>query len=202
MNLKRGDVALARFPHAAGGRGKKRPVVVVQADAYNKKLRHVIVAEVTTNRAAVLSSDATMDARFSGAHSIIMQGIRSTMTLPLLHAGDWTTYGHDPQRTGWAAEETTLTAANVGQLGLQWKARVDNQFFSLSALTSPVVATNVSTTKGNRTVAYVAGISGTVFALDGQTGERIPRDANHVIAAIITIMGIGFWLFRRTYQHG
>jgi adenylate cyclase len=46
------------------------------------------MAEVTTNRAAVLSSDATMDARFSGAHSIIMQGIRSTMTLPLLHAGD------------------------------------------------------------------------------------------------------------------
>jgi adenylate cyclase len=36
----------------------------------------------------VLSSDATMDARFSGAHSIIMQGIRSTMTLPLLHAGE------------------------------------------------------------------------------------------------------------------
>jgi adenylate cyclase len=29
-----------------------------------------------------------MDARFSGAHSIIMQGIRSTMTLPLLHSGD------------------------------------------------------------------------------------------------------------------
>jgi adenylate cyclase len=27
-----------------------------------------------------------MDARFSGAHSIIMQGIRSTMTLPLLHS--------------------------------------------------------------------------------------------------------------------
>jgi mRNA interferase MazF len=49
MNLSRGDVGLARFPHAAGGRGKKRPVVVVQADAYNQKLRHVIEAEVTTN---------------------------------------------------------------------------------------------------------------------------------------------------------
>jgi adenylate cyclase len=36
----------------------------------------------------VLSSDATMDARFSGAHSIIMQGIRSTMTLPLLHSSE------------------------------------------------------------------------------------------------------------------
>jgi mRNA interferase MazF len=49
MTHMRGDVGLARFPHAAGGRGKKRPVVVVQADAYNQKLRHVIVVEVTTN---------------------------------------------------------------------------------------------------------------------------------------------------------
>jgi adenylate cyclase len=39
-------------------------------------------------KAAVLSSDATMDSRFSGAHSIIMQGIRSTMTLPLLYGGE------------------------------------------------------------------------------------------------------------------
>jgi adenylate cyclase len=48
-------------------------------------LSKTVMAEVTTNRAAVLSSDATMDARFNSAHSIIMQGIRSTMTLPLLH---------------------------------------------------------------------------------------------------------------------
>ena len=51
----------------------------------NIVLSRTVMAEVTTNRAAVLSSDATMDSRFSGAHSIIMQGIRSTMTLPLLH---------------------------------------------------------------------------------------------------------------------
>ena len=52
MNLNRGDVAMARFPHAGGTRGKKRPVVVVQADAYNTKVGHAIVAEVTTNLAA------------------------------------------------------------------------------------------------------------------------------------------------------
>ena len=51
MTLNRGDVALVRFPHTAGGRGKKRPVVVVQADAYNARLNHVVVAEVTTNLA-------------------------------------------------------------------------------------------------------------------------------------------------------
>lgn len=35
--------------HRAGGRGKKRPVVVVQADSYNRRLRHAVVAQVTTN---------------------------------------------------------------------------------------------------------------------------------------------------------
>lgn len=47
-----------------------------------------ILNEVTTNKIAVLSSDASMDSRFSGAHSIIIQGIRSTMTVPLLHKGE------------------------------------------------------------------------------------------------------------------
>jgi adenylate cyclase len=54
----------------------------------NIVLSKTVMAEVMNNKAAVLSSDATMDARFSGAHSIIMQGIRSTMTLPLLYAGE------------------------------------------------------------------------------------------------------------------
>ncbi len=54
----------------------------------NIVLSKTVLSEVENNKAAVLSSDATMDARFSGAHSIIMQGIRSTMTLPLLHSGD------------------------------------------------------------------------------------------------------------------
>src|SRR5439155_17254501 len=49
MKIQRGDVLKARFPHASGGRGKKRPVVVVQADDYNRRLRHAVVAQVTTN---------------------------------------------------------------------------------------------------------------------------------------------------------
>jgi mRNA-degrading endonuclease toxin of MazEF toxin-antitoxin module len=48
MTFSRGDIALARFPHTAGGRGKKRPVLVVQADAYNRTLPHVVVAEILT----------------------------------------------------------------------------------------------------------------------------------------------------------
>ncbi len=48
-------------------------------------LSNSIINEVINQRQAVLSSDATIDSRFSGAHSIIMQGIRSTMCVPLLH---------------------------------------------------------------------------------------------------------------------
>ncbi|MBT8492920.1 MAG: FHA domain-containing protein, partial [Deltaproteobacteria bacterium] len=47
-------------------------------------LSKTVTNEVLQKKNAVLSSDATMDSRFSGAHSIIMQGIRSTMTVPLL----------------------------------------------------------------------------------------------------------------------
>ena|ERR1022692_1751361 len=49
--MNRGDVLLVRFPHPSGGRGKKRPVVVVQADLYNNTLRTLVVAEITTNLA-------------------------------------------------------------------------------------------------------------------------------------------------------
>lgn len=45
-----------------------------------------IVEQVLRDKAAVLSSDATVDSRFQGAHSIIMQGIRSSMAVPLLHS--------------------------------------------------------------------------------------------------------------------
>jgi adenylate cyclase len=49
-------------------------------------LSNTILGEVLRDRAAVLSSDAMMDDRFKGSQSIIMQGIRSSMAVPLLHA--------------------------------------------------------------------------------------------------------------------
>ncbi len=67
--------------------GTPVPRYVKTKDGRNEEivLSNAIINEVRKERAAVLSSDATMDSRFSGAHSIIMQGIRSTMCVPLLH---------------------------------------------------------------------------------------------------------------------
>ena len=82
--MKRGDVFLARFPHPAGGRGKKRPVVVVQADSYCQTLRSVVVAEITKN--AVYAGDpaclaieaATPDGKLAG---IVQDSVVSCLKL-------------------------------------------------------------------------------------------------------------------------
>lgn len=59
-----------------------------QSEGEEVKISTTIIEEVLRDKAAVLSSDASVDARFSNAHSIIMQGIRSSMAVPLLHAGE------------------------------------------------------------------------------------------------------------------
>jgi adenylate cyclase len=67
--------------------GVPNPRIAKTRDGKNEQivLSKSILNEVVQNKASVLSSDATMDSRFSGAHSVIMQGIRSTMTVPLIH---------------------------------------------------------------------------------------------------------------------
>ncbi len=47
--MNRGDLVLVRFPHPSGLRGKKRPAVVVQSDAYAGAVGTLVVAEVTKN---------------------------------------------------------------------------------------------------------------------------------------------------------
>src|ERR1700722_4361741 len=47
--MSRGDVILVRFPHPSGLRGKKRPAVIVQSDAYAGAIATIVVAEVTKN---------------------------------------------------------------------------------------------------------------------------------------------------------
>ncbi|HEY3938075.1 MAG TPA: PQQ-binding-like beta-propeller repeat protein [Bryobacteraceae bacterium] len=101
----------------------------------------------------------------------LLSAVLSILLPAAVRPADWLTFGHDPQRTGWAAEESALNTKTVPNLRLLWKAKTANESYSLSALTAPVVAEKVSTAKGIQSVVYVAGISGMVFALDAATGE-------------------------------
>ncbi len=99
--------------------------------------------------------------------------VTGLLAAALTTAGDWTTFAHDPARSGWANDEKKITRENVASLRLQWKTRLENPSYSLSALTAPIVVTGVSTGNGTRSIAYVAGISGIVFAVDAQSGELL-----------------------------
>ena len=88
-------------------------------------------------------------------------------------ASDWPTFGHDPQRSGWAMEENSLNVQNVKGLKLLWKLQVKNEARSLTALTAPVVTEAVTTSTGIRNMVYVAGSSDNLNAIDAGTGDLV-----------------------------
>ena len=68
------------------GKLQPRCVRTKRGDTEEVALSTTIINEVLRDRAAVLSSDALVDSRFKGAQSIIMQGIRSSMAVPLIYS--------------------------------------------------------------------------------------------------------------------
>src|SRR5436309_13233940 len=70
--MNRGDVILVRFPHPSGLRGKKRPAVIAQSDAYAGRVGTLVVAEVTKNLtmagdpACLFIDTSTPDGRATG----------------------------------------------------------------------------------------------------------------------------------------
>jgi len=108
-----------------------------------------------------------------------------------IHAADWPTFGHDPQRSGWAFDEGKVTPQSVANLELKWKVQLKNEPRSLTALTAPVVAADAETAGGVKTLVYVAGSSDHLFALDAKTGEIV---WTHDFETHVLPKDAGMWL--------
>lgn len=91
----------------------------------------------------------------------------------VMAAADWSTFGGDPQRTGWARGETILNKDNVGSLVLKWKLHLDNAPKELTSLAAPIVADNVKTGRGIKEFVLVAGSSDKIFAINADTGSLV-----------------------------
>lgn len=89
----------------------------------------------------------------------------------VVSAASWLTFGGDPQRSGWAREETTLSKENVKSLQLEWKLKLENEAKQLNALTVPVVVNPVYTNHGSFEYVIVAGSSDNIYAVDADTGK-------------------------------
>ena len=91
----------------------------------------------------------------------------------LANAGNWLTFGGDPQRTGWAQQEKDINRTNAKDLTLLWKASLENEPRELSSLTAPVAAEWVVTPRGMKEVVIVGGASDNLFAIDAETGALL-----------------------------
>ena len=109
MSFNRSDVVIALFPNADGSPPKARPVLVVQADTYNAKLRNLIVAAITSNLrhasdpASLLIGVSTPDGKASG---LVQDSVLSCINLAMI--------------------EDTLVARKIGQLSLALMHQVDD----------------------------------------------------------------------------
>src|SRR5271170_3085812 len=80
--------------------------------------------------------------------------------------GSWTTFGGDPQRTGWNKTETDLTLESVKHLKLEWSVKLPSDPKALSNLTAPLVRVSAATSKGVKDLVVVAGASNKLFVVD------------------------------------
>ena len=76
-----------------GGSGKIDPIKTRIGGSFGEQagsmqVSETIVSYVVNRRTAVLTDDAMQDQRFSGMESIVMQGVRSVMCVPLIVKGD------------------------------------------------------------------------------------------------------------------
>src|SRR6185295_15368000 len=92
--------------------------------------------------------------------------------IPLL-ASDYLTEGNDPGRTAWMKDEKVFTPANVKDTKLLWKVKLDSQPREMHNLFSPLIAVRVTTARGPREIAIVAGISDDLFGIDVASGELL-----------------------------
>src|SRR5579862_6859124 len=79
-----------------------------------------------------------------------------------LCGADWPTDGGNPQRTNWQKDETILTKANVQNLKIVWKLKLDNAPRQMHSLFPPLIVGKI---------AVVAGVSDNLYAIDTDKGE-------------------------------
>jgi adenylate cyclase len=173
----------------------------------NIVLSNTVISQVLQNKESVLSSDATMDKRFSSAHSIIMQGIRSTMTVPLLHIDELLGVMHlDSQIqsnaftekdlqicTGMAAQAAIAILNARLAKSIEKEAHTRAQFSRLipPAVVEQVVKGELTLERGGRlseiTMLY-SDIRGFTAMADGRPPEEVVNTLNEYFEVMVDVL--------------
>ena len=89
-------------------------------------------------------------------------------------SADWLTDGGNPQRTAWQRDEKTLTTANVKDMKLLWKLKLDNQPRVMHSLFPPLIIGRLNTAAGRGAGRPAATTPRTVGRRGKAAAARLP----------------------------
>lgn len=95
------------------------------------------------------------------------------MCTTVVTAADWLTDGGDVKRTNWQKDEKIFTQANVKDMTLHWKIKLNNQTRAMHSLLEPLVIGSVNTASGPKSLVIQVGVSDNVFAIDAEKGTLV-----------------------------
>jgi outer membrane protein assembly factor BamB len=101
----------------------------------------------------------------------LLIGVGLTLGGITAYGADWLTDGGNGQRTAWQMDEKTFTTANVKDMKLLWKLKLDNQPKVMHSLFPPLIVGRLNTPGGPKQVAIEAGSSDNIYAIDVEKGE-------------------------------
>jgi outer membrane protein assembly factor BamB len=83
-------------------------------------------------------------------------------------AQDWTTIGNDAQRSSWIRSDAKISTSSVKapEFQLLWRIELGSQPRLQNALTPPVLLDFLISHRGFRSLAFIGGSDGSVFAVD------------------------------------
>jgi len=129
--------------------------------------------QVTTSTAGLSAGT------YSGQITITAAGVQGSPAVvpvslavngPATPGSDWPMVGHDPARTGYAAQESVITANTVGNLGLKWTANVDGKVTA-----QPLFVSGVTVNGQVHDVVIAATTQNSLYAIDADTGAQLWR---------------------------
>ena len=105
-----------------------------------------------------------------GSPQVITVTFTISQAQPVTQPGDWLTIDHDPARTGFASDETTLSVSNVGNLVQSWAAPLDGRITA-----QPLFAGGINIGGTMHDIVIAATSNNSVYALDAGTGAVLWR---------------------------
>src|SRR5258708_10200895 len=99
--------------------------------------------------------------------------IATMLGCALAPAAGWMSDGATAKRTAWQKDEKVLTTANVKDMKLLWKIKLDNQPRQMHALLPTLIIERVNTRSGPKQIAIATGVSDNLYAIDVDSGQLI-----------------------------